>query len=295
MKKRKLMARIIACVLAVILLLGLIVPVVSATEANNALDPLPEGFEYQINDDGSATIIKAQDNNKIAFQLDGYYQGFDTDIVSIFIGNLETKKTTIVTLSKPHYLASIELDAGYYVIFNGGYAWSDAGNMRYTIDEYQYFYVGDDFKYDKFVGVDFMLDTTKILPATVSPTNDTSLTVIAYNDAPSITHESIVFPTNAIPPSKDGTENTTQPTTPGGEENPGNNQQQQHGQQQTEKEQEKEKKGLLGVLFDMVKDSFVLILLIIGCAVVLFLRKTKRENSLHRQSENDKYDDRRVE
>lgn len=293
MKKRKLMARIIACVLAVVLLLGIVVPVVSATEAE-LLDPLPEGFEYQINDDGSATIIKAADNNKIALQLQGYYQGFDTDVVTVFIGNLETKKTTIVTFAEPHYLASVELEPGYYVIFNGGYAWSDADGTKYTIDEYQYLYVGDNFEYDKFVGVDFMLDTTRIVPTTIAPTNDASLTVIAYNDAPSITHESIVFPTNAIPPSKGGAEDPTQPTTPGGEENPGNNQQ-ENNQQPNEEQQEKERKGLFGILFDMIKDSFVLILLIVGCAVVLFLRKTKRENSLQRQSENDKYDDRRVE
>ena len=292
MKKRKLMARIIACVLAVILLLGIVVPVVSATEIE-ALDPLPEGFEYQINDDGSATIIKAADNNKIAFQLQGYYQGFDTDIVSVFIGNLETKKTTIVTFSEPHYLASVELDPGYYVIFNGGYAWSDADGTKYTIDEYQYLYVGDNFEYDKFVGVDFMMDTTKLLPATIAPTNDASLNVISYNDAPSITHESIVFPTNAIPPSKSESENPTQPTTPD-EETPGDNKQPTDNQP-NEEQPEKERKGLFGVLFDMIKESFVLILLIAGCAVVLFLRKTKRENSLQRQSENDKYDDRRVE
>lgn len=279
-KKTKIITRVIACILAFILILGLVVPVVYAEE----LDPLPDGFEWT-EMDGSYVVTKSPDNKAPAITLTGYVDSFDTLAVTLFIGNLETKECSILSLnSTQQYVSSIDVPSGYYVIFGGNYGWTSADNKVYTLADYTYLYVGSSFDENKYEDVVFNNSDGIIgLPMTIA--EDASvLQVVPYNELPEISNESIVFPTDAVPELKVNEDESTQPTTP---------------VQPTPTTPATDVEGdditFLDIIWSMIKDSAVLLIIIAGIYITLAVMNAKKKIALEKQAENDQYDDKRIE
>ena len=139
MKKKKQLARIIAAFLTFVILLGLIIPAVSATT-------MPQ------NESTNKGRIKT-------IQLYDLPENFNVEVITAFVGNIETHEViTVDILASNGYEADVELDDGYYIVYANNYSWCDAHNMSYTMNNgaYTYWYTGSSYKQEKY-GIDFYL------------------------------------------------------------------------------------------------------------------------------------------
>lgn len=301
-KKKRLMIRIVCGLLCLVMILGCIVPYVQAAEiSQDAIDQLyeagigigqelesenepevniepemptstlPAGFEYSY-ENGYWEIIKTEGFDEVGFMLDGVPDTFDQPSVTFFIGNIETKKVVPVTVNHlDGYVASVALDAGYYVLFSNDYVWSDKDGNTFSVNNNSFFYfcVGDvdNAKYSN----DFYAEESIFnIKLTQSESKDDAF---EYGKTLSENELKVDFPKTVVF---------------GEEEKP-----------VQEEEVEYEEQTLVQILVGMVKDVLfdswwlLLIILVSGCYYSHL--KNKRLRMLNEQTENDSYDDARIE
>lgn len=311
-KKKRLIVKIVAGLLCLIMVAGMIVPYVSATsiDSENVKDiitdmfqkedveheelaessvpkptnTLPIGFDYVL--EGDNWVIRKTDGNKeTAFILEGYSSGFDQPIVTFFIGNLKTHKVeSVELLADESYVSSINLSDGYYVVFSNEYAWSDKDGNIYAINnnEFKYIYVGEP-------------TNTDINDITFAPEDgifsielgmaDESMTVVPYGETLEVTSKMLEYPDDAVlkevEENVDETNHIKKPS------------------EEQEKPVDEEKvsltKRLLGGLWRSLKGSIIPLILLGICGCSYLVIKKKKEKELLSQTENDKYDDSRIE
>lgn len=285
MKGRKIIIRVLSLILIGVIVLGLIIPCVSAAEIETApaveRPTLPDGFEYIESTDGkSYMVIKSPDNDLPSFSL-SMRDDFDMPQVTVFFANLETEEVSSCTLyNESGYYASVDLKDGYYVVFANEHAWQNSKGIPYALGggSYQYIYVGDEFdplKYD----VGFSMTTGIVrLGMDVAPAN---FTVVNYGDSATFDLTSIKMPENA----KVGPPSTQEQTKPTESEN-------QPNDDLIEKEAPE---GLLDILWGLIKDSAVLLILIAICFVVLSFIRAKKKVQAEIEAAKDLEDEKRVD
>jgi hypothetical protein len=297
MKNKKLLVRILAGILLLVMVLGLVIPYVSAVELDNTntaeIDVpqpdsgLPIGFEYKFNG-ATWDVVKSEGNTKPAIMIDTKPDSCDVREAVVFIGNLATHEVKYYNLYRGlNYVSSVDLDDGYYVIFTNNYAWEDSRGDVYAINggEYQYIYIGDNYD-PTLYGVQFD-QTSGIFSLSLKDAKDDSH-VMSYDTALLVTNQLLVLPSDASPeahvPTQPTQEPTPQPTTPK-PDNPA-------------KEDEPDSgffADTLSMLGRVMKKSAFLLICIAGCFIGLKVIQIKKKIKTEKQTENDKYDDRRID
>lgn len=322
MKKSQILMRIMACVLIIILALGIIVPVVaSATELtpepNNSYNAggltqapsgdtdnedggmfttidtamptkaLPDGLEYA-KQDNSWIVRKVNGNNNFSVIVDGLPDNFDSDYLTFFIGNVETHEVTSVEVMNAYSFAKvIDLSPGYYVIFANNYAFCDSKDKAYAIEggQMKYFYVGNDYDSNKFP-VTFEDGTTNLMHLTLKDAPD-GYSKIKQNQRVAVSSTDLTYPSDAnIGSAKTATEKSNTGDTDKSKDTSSDS--------KVSTDKKKESSGLnsfFNTLKNVVSRSFLLIIGIIICFVATTVIKSKKKAALEEQSENDKNDD----
>lgn len=321
MKKKKtqtILTRIFACILVVILALGIIAPVVaSATELlppvagddgstnessntpggvgeNGATegDPMDvpsklvsTGFEWK-KVDGVWTIQKVAGNTDLGVIVDGLpLANFDAAYITFFIGNLETHDVIAVeTMNDYSFTKSVSLDAGYYVLYANNYAFSDSNNNKYAVEggKMIYFHIGEGFDANKYP-VKFVDANVNLLHLNMEAAPE-DYTVIKHNQRVTVTSNDLTFPESAAVGKVENGE---------GEVN-NNTQQGSQNNQSDDKEKDKEPKeerSLWKTLKNSLSRSALLIVGIIACFIATTVIKSKKKASLEEQAETDRADD----
>lgn len=321
MKKTRIITKVIAAILAFVLVLGLIIPYVSAAELGNEvpiaeelvsendappadeessdendappveeestdendfppMQSLPLGFEY-VKVGNSWTVQKTADNTKPAVMLN-VPDGFDASVVTIFIGNLQTREVQYFDLNNSYgYLSSMNLEDGYYVIYANGFAWCDSKDNAYAINggEYQYVYIGDNYN-PSLYGVEF-INSQDIFYVDMGPALD-SMQKIKHNSRLTVDSSCLVYPEDAK------LENVQTPTVSEPPQEPSSPTPSPAG---TEDEQEI---TLFSILLNAIKETYILIILIVICFVGTVILRRRKNATIKKQVENDKYDDQRI-
>lgn len=328
-KKTKLiLMRIFACVLVLILALGIIAPVVaSATEmkpgvnANQGTAAMPQveentngdgdgapsappmtkpdkavsaGFEYV--KVGDAWVVqKAAGNTEAAIIIDGMPdEGFDNAYITLFIGNMETKEIKTVELMNDYsFTKSVALEDGYYVIFANKYAFANSKNNAYAINggEFKYFHIGADFDNKKFP-VSFTDANTGLIHLSLKAAPDGYETV-QYNQRISLSAADLVFPDEAILGKIEDSKlptNTDDTTNNSSEEQKANADDQTTQENGNSQNEDGAESIWQGFLHTLSRSSF-LIFCIIVCFIGTTIIKAKKQSSLEEQAESDKNDD----
>lgn len=327
MKKKKvqtILTRIFACILVVILALGIIAPVVaSATEISpgtgtGAALPKPDqesesgtstgndeaisqiqqkkispGFEY-VKDGEMYVIQKIKGNGEAAFIIDGLpVGGFDGAYITIFVGNLETKEVKAVELMNDYsFTKSLSLPDGYYVVFANNYAFCDSASKAYSIEggQYKYFHIGADFDSKKFP-VDFSDANTDEIHLSLQETSNG--TKITHTQRLTVSAADLVFPEGAligkVEESNNNEQTTSQPNTPTDESN--NTDKTDKKDQADTDEEEESGHSVWNSIKHTLSRSSLLIVGIIACFIGTTIIKSKKQSSLEEQSQADKDDD----
>ena len=312
-KKRRLMVRIVAGFICLIMVIGMIVPYVSAasTDTNDVQDmltemfqqnqennseqenvedinkptePLPIGFDY-VFENGNWVVRKTEGNNDTAFILESVPELFDQPTVTFFVGNLETHKVQAIEVNfDESYITSVALDDGYYVVFSNNYAWTETEGNKYAINnnEYKYIYIGEPTETDIY-GINF--ETENEMFSIELGVADENMVEIPYGEVLEVKQEMLKYPDDAdlekVEENLQGTNPTKKPS-----------------QKQEDVVEEKET-GILGSIINglwrMLKGSLIPLVILIVCGSGYFIIKKKKEKELLSQTENDKYDDARLE
>jgi hypothetical protein len=311
MNKGKLIVRIISGLLVLIMVLGLIIPYVYATEIEDGSENvgteenipeddqsenifpeynLPDGFEY-IEVDGGWDIKKTSDDGVSALWITRPLT-FDTNTVTVFVCNLETEEVKYYDFHKSfNYIGSMYLEDGYYVLYANEFAWADANGLAHSFNggEYFYFYVGNNYDDEKY-NVEFYHDGG-IMHVPMIEEAPADYQIVEYQSTLTIDdsvlkcpEDAMLTPIEKLDPDENWTEPTIDDTTLPPEE----------PIVPTEDD---------GGVLDVVKELFVgffdgsilLILAIVVCYIWLTFIKIKKKKAAEKQIENDSYDDRRIE
>ena len=299
--KTRVITRIIACLLALIIALGLIIPAVSAATPlpGEPTGSAPSGFEFVQKEDGSWEVVKYQDNTAPAVMLYGQPEIFDTIAVTVFIGNLVTGEVKTCTLAQYQaYIHSLELENGYYVIYADEYAWSDRDGDTYSVlpDQGLYFYVGESgFDANLFPEFTFVTDHTEIMQLPVS-TAINGAQVVSYNSQLTLSPIGLSIPEKYMPTTQDpGVEDP-------GQEDPNNPEDPtvDPGVTETQPNEEPTEKPIIEeksfgeIVFGGLKSSIFMIIAIAACWIGLKIMQARKASKIAEQSMKDHYDDKRL-
>lgn len=285
MKGRKIIVRVLSLILIGVIILGLVIPYVSASEIEPTQSTerpiLPDGFQYIDSTDGkSYMVIRSPGNDLPSFSL-SMRDGFDMPQITVFFANLETEEIFSCELyHESGYYASIDLKDGYYVVFANEHAWQNSKGLSYALGggSYQYIYVGDNFDPLKYDAGFSMTDGIVSLGMDVAPAH---FTTVKYGESATFDLLSIKIPENAKvgPPS---TQEQTKPT--------------ESETQPDDTSSEKEAPdSLLDILWGLIEDSAVLLILIAICFVVLSFIRAKKKVQAEIEAAKDLEDEKRVD
>ena len=331
MKKKKMqiiLTRVFACILVVILALGIIAPVVASAaeiapnDKNTGVAlPQPEenpgsdtqddsaaieqiskkkispGFEYV--KDGSAYVVqKVKGNGESAFIVDGLpVGGFDGAYITIFVGNMETKEVKAIELMNDYsFTKSLLLPEGYYVVFSNNYAFCDSSSKAYAVEggQYKYFHIGADFDGKKFP-VDFVDANTDAIHLSLQETS--AGTKITHTQRLSVSAADLQFPNGALvgevqePDNEDTTGDSTNNSTPNNQNNKDDKTDKTDKSDKSNNQEETEKRSFWSSIKHTLSRSSLLIVGIIACFIGTAIIKAKKQASLDEQSQADKDDD----
>lgn len=255
---------------------------IGETVSNKPEKGLPQGFEY-VDIGGIWTVKKTEDNTQPAIIVDGLPIGFDSRVITVFIGNLRTREVVYYDVYDFNsYVSSVSLKDGYYVVFANGYAWSDAEGNAYAINggEYQYIYIGDDYD-DSIYGVDFEQANE---PISISlGTAPEGMKVVEYNGSILVDNDDLVYPEGA----KLANVEEMEATLP-----------QEEIEQADEKEDPfaKIEKPSIGKIFlDFLDRSWLLLMALAGCYIGLIVVRRKNQEKAEDRFEKDRYDDKYID
>lgn len=324
MKKNKLITRIIAVVLVLTIVLGFVIPYVSAYDVDqseietmhNASEKpdmpdvdLPDGFEYSYVN-GRWVINKTEENDRPAIAIMQMPEGFDATVLTVFICNLETYQVRSFDLFKRSgYVSSMDLADGYYVIFSNNFAWSSSSGEAHVINnnEYLYVYIGDDYDANLYP-IDFER-YEDIFEIALSPADD-STTKIAYNTALIYSPSHMVCPEDAIVYKNGSTsDNPTGPTTPTYPTEPTDPTEpteptmptsptgpSESGGSSGEDDKDTESKlSVWKILLAALNRSKFLLIGVALCAIGMGVVNLKKKEAIKKQLEEDKYDEKRID
>ena len=296
-KNLKILTRITAGVLAVIMAATLILQLVSSVSAEGmplttpaqvsddndvTLGNLPLGFEYV--EKGNRVEIQKSEDNKLPSIMITSIPTFDTGVVSVFVGNLETKEVTRVDLyGAKSYAEALNIPHGYYVLYGNDIAWSDANNQSYEVmnGDGLYFYYGDNGSFDpnKYPTIDWNTNMDEIMYLSLQESTYAT-EVVPYNGQLTVTDAMNSIPSTLVPVAQttDNQQQSTPTTTT---------------QQSNE---EKQNDNLtIGMAFKrLLKNSSLFIVLLIGLGVAYYVIRQKNKKNIQKQLENDSYDDSRL-
>ena len=325
MKMKKWIVRIFSGLLIVAMLIGAIVPYVFASEVSSAenaevvveettetndeivkaepevpsdevvttigaidetvvempTDGLPVGFEY-VNENDTWVIKKTEDNTSAAILLNNVPDTFDATSVKVFVANLETKQVQHFSLDAGlSYITTMDLADGYYVIYGGEYAWCDSLDNAYVLNDTNplYVYVGSEYDPNKFE--DVFLDASDIILIDLTPAPD-GMNRVKHSSNLLIGDEDLSFPNEFILATDSEIEAIPEDETI--EEEP----------IEANKEEPKGT-GLKDILKESLKKSSGLLIAVAVLFIAIKIIEFKKKEKLSKQSENDKYDDKRVE
>ena len=331
MKKKKtqiILTRIFACILVVILALGIIVPVVAsaaeiAPNDKNSAVALPQpnedgsddtqgddsaieqiskkkispGFEY-VKDGSAYAIQKIKGNGESAFIIDGLpVNGFDGAYITIFVGNMETKEVKAIELMNDYsFTKSLSLPEGYYVVFSNNYVFCDSSSKAYAVEggQYKYFHIGADFDSKKFP-VDFVDANTDAIHLSLQEASDG--TKITHTQRLSVSAADLQFPDGALvgkiqEPDNSGTaDNNTNNNTSNNKSDKDTQSDDSDKNTQSDDEEKTEKRSFWSSIKHTLSRSSLLIVGIIACFIGMTIMRAKKQASLDEQSQADKDDD----
>lgn len=315
-KKTRLVTRIIAGLLVLVMALGFIIPYVSAseiedtqteetTEATDAVveeeevivttpsvsedqapGALPDGLYYEkVN--GNWVVKVRETANVIPVQITNIPAEYDAEELVLFVANLETKEVQTISLKKHYnFVGTMNMKPGYYAFYANDIAWGNGYDVYYTFNDgdFQYFRLGSTTVAER-DGVKFT-DASSGLFTKLTQAGDDYAKVMAGQSI-LITEQMKQYPSELPVFQKDDGSNGN---VPGNNDNNTN-----EGEGTGEEEEERNSGSIIANLFlDMIKRSVGIIIVIAGCAIAVFIIKKKRENAMWEQTQNDKYDDRRI-
>lgn len=312
-KKAKIMTRVIAGVLVLVMALGFIIPYVSASEIEDtqstettevveeeevvvstqppveddrAPSALPDGLYYEkVND---KWVIKVRnDANVIPVQVMNVPPEYAAEELILFVANLETQEVQTISLMKHYgFVGTMNIKPGYYAFYANEIGWGDGYDNYFAFNdgEYQFFRLGSTTQAEK-DGIPFA-DASNGLYPKLTEAGDNYSKVMAGQTI-LVTAQMKEFPSDLhiIKPDSDN------PVTNPGEG--GNGETGEGGDEPVEEERD-HGSVILNLFIDMFKQSIGILIVLAACAIGVVIVKKKREREAWEQTQNDKYDDRRI-
>ena len=315
-KKAKIITRVIAGLLVVVMALGFIIPYVSASEIEEPEADVEATVEQEVEETPAATEAPATKTNDD--EVPGYlptglhYEksngkwivavNSDADVVplqptgmpqtsickaeeiTIFVANLKTKEVQTVALKQYYdYIGTIKFEPGYYVAYSNGIGWGVDDDYYMTLNDgsYVYFRIGSSTVAE--VGGITFTDASAGLLLNMTQAPD-AYNLVQPGQTILITNDMKAFPSNFDELSEIMNNGEDKAPT-----------QEKDDKEEIPEDEKEENKTSIGKLFlNMLKRSIGILVIIAGCFIGTIIIKRKREATFQKRVESDRYDDTRI-
>lgn len=314
-KKAKIVTRIIAGLLVVIMALGFIIPYVSASEIEEPevdveatvetqdVEPttspteaptkpnedevpgyLPAGLHYE-KANGKWIVASDANSDLIPFVPTGLpiTSMCDLETIVIFVANLKTKEVQTVSLEKYYdYIGALKFTPGYYVAYANGIGWGVSSDYYTTLNNGNYVYFRMGSATEAEMGGITFVDASAGLTLNMTQTPD-SYNLVEPGQTILVTNDMKAFPSKFDELSNILNEDSTKDPVV-----------KDDGEEEQKEEEERERPSVGKMFLSMLKRSIGMIVVIAGCFIGTIIIKRKRESAFQKTMESDKYDDTRI-